>query len=59
MTFSDFVKGNASKLLSFDCAVRFFVRLYKFDAGGLSPVKENLYKMTENMQATVGKGVSR
>ena len=38
-------------MLVADCAVRFFVRLYKLDADGLTPAKENLCKMTENMQA--------
>lgn len=45
-------KGNAAQRSSRDCADRFFVRLYKFDAGGLTPAKENLCKMTENMQAS-------
>ena len=31
--------------------LRFFVRVHKFDAGGLTPGKENLCAMTENMQA--------
>ncbi len=31
---------------------RFFVRLYKSDAGGLAPVKELLCNMTEKMQAS-------
>nr|DAX17077.1 MAG TPA: hypothetical protein [Caudoviricetes sp.] len=30
---------------------RFFVRLYKLSAGRLTPVKRNLCKMAENMQA--------
>ena len=36
-------------MLVADCAVRFFVRLYKLDADGLTPAKENLCKMTENI----------
>ncbi|EDS02064.1 hypothetical protein EUBSIR_00035 [[Eubacterium] siraeum DSM 15702] len=39
--------------MSCDCAVRFFVRLYKLSVGRLAPVKRNLCKMTENMQASV------
>ena len=31
--------------------LRFFVRVHKFDAGGLTPGKENLCTMTGNMQA--------
>ncbi|MBR6045635.1 MAG: hypothetical protein IKP47_08380, partial [Ruminococcus sp.] len=31
--------------------VQIFVRVHKFDAGGLTPGKENLCAMTENMQA--------
>ena len=31
--------------------LRSFVRVHKFDAGGLTPGKENLCAMTENMQA--------
>ena len=33
------------------CEVRFFVRLYKIDAGILAYVKEILCKITENLQA--------
>ena len=40
--------------MPFDCAVRFFVRLYKLSAGRLTPVKRNLGKMAEKMQASVG-----
>ena len=31
--------------------LRFLVRAHKFDTGGLTPGKENLCAMTENMQA--------
>ena len=44
-------KGNTAQPLCARCAVRFFVRLPKFDAGRLTPFKENLGNMTENMQA--------
>ena len=43
--------GNTAQRLCGRCAVRFFVRLYKNDAGILSYGKEFLCKMTENLQA--------
>ena len=43
--------GNTVQPLCVRCAVQFFVRLPKFDAGWLAPVKENLGDMTENWQA--------
>ena len=43
--------GNTAQRLCVRCAVRFFVRLHKFDAAILSYYKENLCDMTENMQA--------
>ena len=44
-------EGNTAQPLCVRYAVRFFVRVHKFDAGGLTPGKENLCAMTENMQA--------
>ena len=43
--------GNTAQRLYVRCAVRFFVRLHKFDAAILTYCKENLCDMTENMQA--------
>ena len=51
--------GNTAQRLCGSCVGRFFVRLYKFDAVilayflGAASAKENLCKMTENMQANV------
>ncbi|SDB31563.1 hypothetical protein SAMN02910317_01583 [Ruminococcaceae bacterium FB2012] len=42
--------GNTAQPLCVRYEVRFFVRVHKFDAGGLAPGKENLCTMTENMQ---------
>jgi hypothetical protein len=39
--------GNTAQFRCADCAVGFFVRLYKFDAARLTPYKEKLCKMTE------------
>ena len=46
-----FYCGNTAQPLCVRYAVRFFVRVHKFDAGGLTPGKENLCAMTGNMQA--------
>ena len=46
-----FFLGNTAQPLCVRCEIRFFVRVHKFDAGGLTPGKENLCAMTENMQA--------
>ena len=43
--------GNTARPLCVRCKVSFFVRVHKFDAGGLTPGKENLCAMTEKMQA--------
>ena len=43
--------GNTAQRLCVRCEVRFFVRLYKIDAGILAYVKEILCKITENLQA--------
>ena len=43
--------GNTAQPLCVRYEIRFFVRVHKFDAGGLTPGKENLCAMTENMQA--------
>ena len=43
--------GNTAQPLCVRRAVRFFVRLPKFDAALLAQGKENLGNMTENMQA--------
>ncbi len=51
--------GNTAQRLCGNCADRFFVRLYKFDAGGLTPAKENLCKMTENMQVSAVQSAQR
>ena len=42
--------GNTAQPLCVRCKVSFFVRVHKFDAGGLTPGKENLCAMTEKMQ---------
>ena len=39
--------GNTAQFGRADCAVDFFVRLYRVSAGNLTVVKENLCKMTE------------
>ena len=44
-------KGNTAQPLYVRYEVQFFVRLPKFDAGWLAPVKENVGDMTENWQA--------
>ena len=46
-----FVLGNTAQRLYVRCEVRFFVRLYKIDAGILAYVKEILCKIKENLQA--------
>ncbi|MBS6819252.1 MAG: hypothetical protein KH227_08745 [Ruminococcus bicirculans] len=43
--------GNATQGLCVRCVVRFFVRASKSDAGWLTPVKELLGDMAENLQA--------
>ena len=53
MIFEDYLSGVpvrqiARKLNKVE--LRFFVRVHKFDAGGLTPGKENLCAMTEKMQ---------
>ena len=45
--------GNTAQSWWYRCAVRFFVRLNRNDAAGLTPSKEFLCKMTEKMQADV------
>ena len=46
---SQFCQYNASLIGK----TRFFVRVYKLSAGGLTPVKQNLCNLTEKMQASV------
>ncbi|MDD7428630.1 MAG: hypothetical protein PUK49_02495, partial [Oscillospiraceae bacterium] len=46
-----FPLGNTAQSLCARCAVRFFVRLYRNFAGGLTPGKKFLCNMTENLQA--------